>query len=171
MEILIKLALLFALISFTFLMIYMISSLKLINKSFVELMIKVQSMSKDFSEIKSEAIEISSNVKVMIPKIDKALENLQELSVNANAQIIELNSTRQKTETSLANFDDMSKEFSLLAFTARREIEKASKMVEPIENMMRNVAEKVADPINQTANLVSAVGKGFSAFIGRFRRD
>ena len=153
---LINLATLIALISFIALAILAIKSLSKFNFFLDDFKEFTRRAESDIKEMKEKSILTMNNYNELKPKIEEALDDLKDL--------------KSKSIESLQHSDDTMDSAKLALDNFNRKIDKVDAIILPFEMLAKSFYNKVAEPVNNTGKVVSAVFKAANVFASKFRK-
>ncbi len=102
--------------------------------------------------------------------VNVTLENLNSLQKDVSVSLAKVDDMKLRVTESLDNYDATSTEIRNLTTTTENGVKKLLQVVEPFEDLAGVVYERVSAPVNQTLQIMSAVGKAVSAFTSRFNK-
>jgi len=113
----------------------------------------LKEMVKDFSDVKSQTMT--------------SLASVDEFKNEAKEKLDEISSMRPLAIELMENSNKAILDFDLMVTKLDAKVDRIESVIEPYERLAKNTYDKVAPPINNTANLISASAKAVSTFINR----
>ncbi len=145
-----------ALISFIFLTIRLIMSLGKVDEFLVEFKNKATGIEKDVKELKDSAIKTFDSINDLKPLIQESLDKMNDL--------------QSKSIETLSNTDDTLLSTRIAMDNINNKIEKIDNIILPFEMLAKSLYNRVAEPVNNTGKVVSAVFKAASIFASKFKK-
>jgi ABC-type transporter Mla subunit MlaD len=156
MEGLIYIAGLVSLASFIALSFMAMKSLSKLNIFLDEMSLTTKKAEKDLNELKEASIITLNNFNELRPKIEEALDDLKDL--------------KSKSVESLQHSDDTMDSAKITLDKINGKIDKIDAIILPFEMLAKNFYSRVAEPVNTTGKVVTAVFKAANAFADRFKK-
>lgn len=110
-------------------------------------------MVKDFGDVKQQTMT--------------SLASVDEFKNEAKEKLEEISAMRPLAIELLENSNKAILDFDVMVNKLDAKVDRIESVIEPYERLAKNTYEKVAPPINNTANLISASAKAVSTFINR----
>lgn len=101
--------------------------------------------------------------------LDHTSKSMEELSKNVSSTLnsidADFSELKKKMVSSLDNIDELTNNLDETSKKLNVGVERTFRIVEPIENLVNNVVNKVEPPITQTATFISASSKAINTFL------
>lgn len=107
---------------------------------------------------------INNDLRIVKDKVIDNLDDLKETQAKANKALDDIEDIKKQSIISMKNFDNLSEEIQKTASTADGRINDTFDMLKPIEALIATIYTKFMPPINQTANVMTAVSRAVSVF-------
>jgi uncharacterized protein YoxC len=153
MDELLKISGLLAILSFIVLAVIAILTLLKTGKLIENITFTINKLTNDISEIKTKSLVLFDDMHQLKLRIDKTLDELSTLKIQVG--------------TSLENFNDMSRQITGSIQNIERRTDKFIAVMEPIENFVGDVVDKVSPTFRISSTFISAMSKAIGAFTAK----
>lgn len=156
LDIAIKILALVALATFIILAIYALVSINSFSKFLYELNLSLKSVTKDISSIKTDVKKTLDDFAVVQSEAVKSLRDIRDIKV--------------KSIESMGEIDKAVVEIKDTTSVIKGNTDKVFNIFKPFENLSGQLYSKVAPPLIELSNIISALSKSasvFTAVLGR----
>ena len=153
MDILIKIVLLIALVSF----IYLVYSL----------VILINDMRKTLDKTSNSIDGINNEVKTLVPKVSLLIDDIRDLKTKVNESLFYFDQLQIKANGSLDELSDLSNQVSNSLENIENRTEKFIEVLDPIEKLFKVLYNKVFPVLSFSGSFVNAFSKGIKVFSNR----
>lgn len=150
MDILIKIALLIALLGFTYLVFALVMLIR-------DLRIAVDKAGNSLDTFNTE-------IKTLAPKISYFIDDMRDLKVKLNDSLSQFDQLQLKTIVSLDDLSHLSKKATVSLDMIESRTEKFIEVLDPIEKLFKVLYNKVFPVLSFSGNFVGAISKGIKVF-------
>lgn len=164
MENLLNYAAMLALVAFIILAIVAIGTLRKAG-GFIERTEKsFNGIVNEFKEINGRVIEAADQMKGVKDELHSFFDDMAELRDKASLALDEVKELKDKSIETLHNSDELIKEANDAVKILEFELVKFSDVIRPFGDLSRFMYKKIAPPMTDTANYISAINKAVKAF-------
>lgn len=145
-----------ALISFIILTIRSIMALGKLDLFFSEFKHKADNIEKDIKEMKESTVKTLDSMNELKPLLTESLEKMSDLQSKSIETLTNTDDTLISARTAMDNINS--------------KIDKIDNIIMPFEMLAKNFYSKVAEPVNNTGKVVSAIFKAANMFASKFTK-
>lgn len=164
MDVALRIAALVALSAFTILSIIAVFTLRSVSKLIKESRDVLNDTAIDLKQFRIKALEITDEVILVKSKVNSALDELVELEKTARVLISDMSEMKVQAVDLMQNANQSLDELKSALNSIEDNMSSVGKISKPFAALSELVYDKVAPPVIQAANIISALTKAMSVF-------